>query len=228
MTFSRRLQALLHGDPTVIVDWLDERSPRWMLACLAVIVFGCGIYGSTIGLWHAPLQAVYTAVKLPLVILLTAGGNALLNGVLAQLLGTGMSFRQTSRAILMSFTIASLILASLSPLVLFVLVNTPAMHAGGQGEVMLLTLVACIAFAGLVANVRLLLLIKHLSPGRSAALRTLFAWLAGNLLLGSQIAWILRPYIGPPTLPVEFLRSDPWHGNFFEAVGSAVLRLLNS
>ena len=80
----------------------------------------------------------------------------------------------------------------------------------------------------MVANVRLLGLIEHASRGRMVALQTLFAWLAGNLLLGSQIAWVLRPYIGPDNLPVEFLRSEPWRGNFFEAFGSALLRLLNA
>ena len=93
---------------------------------------------------------------------------------------------------------------------------------------MLVALVAAIAFAGIVANVRLLGLIEHASRGGTAALQTLFAWLAGNLLLGSQIAWVLRPYIGPADLSVEFLRSEPRRGNFFEAFASAVLRLLNA
>ena len=48
------------------------------------------------------------------------------------------------------------------------------------------------------------------------------------LLLGSQIAWVLRPYIGPAGLPVEFLRAEPWRGNFFEGLASAVLRLLSA
>jgi hypothetical protein len=193
-----------------------------------VIVVGCGLFGTTVGLWRSPLQAVYVAMKLPLVILLTAVGNAVLNGVLAQLLGTGLSFRQTSLAIVMSFAVAAIILASLSPLVLFLLVNTPPFSDGGHGgDMMLIALVAAIAFAGVVANVRLFGLLEHASRSRAVALRTLFAWLAGNLLLGSQIAWVLRPYIGPADLPVEFLRAEPWRGNFFEALASTVLRLWN-
>ena len=35
-----------------------------------------------------PQQAFFTAVKMPLLIFLTCGGNALLNGLLAQVLGT--------------------------------------------------------------------------------------------------------------------------------------------
>jgi hypothetical protein len=78
-----------------------------------------------VGLWRAPLQSLYTAIKFPLLILLTCAGNALLNGLLAQLLGSGLSFRQTSVAILMSFALTGLILGALSPVSLFVLYNTP-------------------------------------------------------------------------------------------------------
>ena len=223
-----RLRALLRGDPQTVVAWIAERGARGLLSCIGVIVVGCGMYGATVGLWRSPLQAVYVALKIPLVILLTAAGNAVLNGVLAHLLGSGLSFRQTSLAIVMSFAVAAIILASLSPLVLFLLVNTPPLSGDGHGgDVMLVALVAAIAFAGVVANVRLLGLIEHASRGRTIALQTLFAWLAGNLLLGSQIAWVLRPYIGPDDSSVEFLRSEPWRGNFFEAFASAVLRLLN-
>ncbi len=224
----RRFRALLRGEPQTVVDWIDDRGARGLLSCIGVIVVGCGLYGATVGLWRSPLQAVYVAVKIPLVIMLTAAGNAVLNGMLAQLLGTGLSFRQTSLAIVMSFAVAAVILGSLSPLVLFLVVNTPPLSNGDTGgDVMLVSLVAAIAFAGVVANVRLLGLIEYASRSRTVALQTLFAWLAGNLLLGSQIAWVLRPYIGSPDSAVEFLRAEPWRGNFFETLATSVLRLLN-
>jgi hypothetical protein len=224
----RRLRALLRGEPQTVLDWIDERGACGLLTCIGVIVVGCGLYGATVGLWRSPLQAMYVAMKIPLVIMLSATGNAVLNGMLAQLLGTRLSFRQTSLAIVMSFTVAPVILGSLSPLILFLLVNTPPISNGDTGgDVMLVSLVAAIAFAGVVANVRLLGLIEHASRSRTVALQTLSAWLAGNLLLGSQIAWVLRPYIGSPGSAVEFLRAEPWRGNFFETLATSVLRLLN-
>jgi hypothetical protein len=54
----------------------------------------------------------------------------------------------------------------------------------------------------------------------------LFGWLAGNLFLGAQIAWNLRPFIGSPRLAIEFLRSDPLRGNFYEAVWRALRHLV--
>jgi hypothetical protein len=55
----------------------------------------------------------------------------------------------------------------------------------------------------------------------------MFAWLAGNLLLGSQISWVLRPFVGSPTLPVQFMRGDAWQGSFFESVFRSLQRLLS-
>jgi hypothetical protein len=78
--------------------------------------------------------------------------------------------------------------------------------------------VAVIALAGTASNVHLLRLLRHWCGAAAAAKRLLLAWLAVNFLLGTQLTWILRPFIGTPHAPVQFLRPDAFHSNFFEAV----------
>ena len=227
----QRLCILCRGDAAQIAPWLEERDTRWLWACVLTIVIGCGLYGGVVGLWRAPLQAAFTAIKMPMLILLTCGANALLNGLLAQVLGSGLGFRQTSLIILMSFTIAALILAALSPVALFILVNAPPLDSAGRGtghSITLLTDVLFIAYAGIVANRRLLRLLTHLCPEPAVAMRIFWSWLAGNLFLGAQLSWILRPFIGTPGLAVQFLRDDPLRGNFYEAVFHALRHLLVS
>ncbi len=207
---------------------LEDRSPRWLLFCVGVIVGGCGLYGVSVGLWRSPLQALSTGLKFPLLIFLTCAGNALLNGMLGQIFGSGLGFRQASVAILLSFTVVACVLAALSPLAFFVLLNTPPLASASSGVghgLTLVTHVGFIAYAGIVANLRLVALLRRFAVSRGAATATLLAWLAGNLLLGAQLAWVLRPFIGSPGLPVQFLRDDPLRGNFFEAVWSALQRL---
>ena len=94
--------------------------------------------------------------------------------------------------------------------------------------VMLMTLVAVIAFAGVAANARLFQLLQRLGGRAATAWRLLFAWLAINLMLGSQLSWNLRPFIGSPGLPVQFLRPDPFDGNFFLTMWRILLRLLQA
>ena len=151
----------------------------------------------------------------------------------APLLGLNISFRQTLLAILMSFTIAAVILGSFGPLVFFIVSNLPPMRRNTGTSVTahsfhLLTQVALITFAGVAANLRLIQLLRRLSGSNAIARRILFAWLAGNLFLGSQLSWIFRPFIGSPGLPVEFLRHDALQGNFFESVLHALQRLFSS
>ena len=82
--------------------------------------------------------------------------------------------------------------------------------------------VAAITFAGTVGNARLFQLLAHLGGSRDAALRVLFAWFAGIFFLGSQLSWILRPFIGSPDLPVQFFRDGALHGNFYENIFNTI------
>ncbi|MBI3414784.1 MAG: hypothetical protein HY043_05590 [Verrucomicrobia bacterium] len=227
----RQVPELLRGEANVINSWIERPTANRVLFCFAVILIGAGAFGAAVGIWRAPLQSIYTAVKFPMLVLLTTLGNALLNGMLAPLLGLDLAFRQSLVAILMSFTIAAAILGAFSPLIFFLVWNTPPLSARAQAgsaySVVLLVQVAAIAFAGIAANLRLLQLLHRLSGSSAIAQKIMFTWLAGNLLLGSQLSWNLRPFVGSPGLPVEFLRKEAFQGNFFESVFFAARQLVS-
>ena len=227
-----QIPTLLRGEVRPIQLWIAEWSSARLCLYVAVIVAGTAAFGLVVGAWRDPVQGFYTAIKFPLIVLLTAAGNGLLNGMLAPLLGTNISFRQSLLAVLMSFTIAAAVLGACAPLIYFVIWNAPMLSdktasASTTHSFILLMVVAAIALAGIVANARLLQLLRQLSGSPASARRTLFAWLAGNLLLGSQVSWILRPFVGSPSLPIQFLRDDPFRGNFYESVFHALQRLLS-
>ncbi len=52
------------------------------------------------------------------------------------------------------------------------------------------------------------------------------AWLASYAFVGCQLSWILRPFVGSPFFPVEFLRPDALDRNFYEFVFTEVLPFL--
>ena len=225
------IPALLRGDGASLAARLGgegRRAPA--LVWVGLIVLGSGAYGAAMGWWRSPLQAGYNLVKFPVVILATTVGNALLNAMLAPLLGLNLRLGQSFALVLMSFAIASLILGALAPLVWFVEWNVPPMGPGVPWEIYNLVQmvhVAAIGFAGTAANLRLYGLLRHLAGAAKPARRVVVAWLAGNLFLGSQLCWMLRPFIGSPGLPVEFVRPNALAGSFYETVLFAVLRLLN-
>ena len=221
---------LCRGRAEVLAAWTMARL-SWPLMCVVFIVLGSGIYGATVGVWRGPLQGLYTAVKFPLLLCLVASGNALLNGLIAQMFGARLGFRQCFVTILMSFAIVSLVLGALSPVFLFLLWNLPAQGTDAAGELTYLWLVlghvCAIALAGISANLRLFGLLTHLVASQHKARIILVSWLIGNLLLGAQLSWNLRPFFGSPYIAVEFFRSDAFDRNFFEALYAICQNIIN-
>jgi hypothetical protein len=222
---------LLRGDLESLRGWTAGWNAHAGAVQFLWIVIGNGAYGAAMGWWRSPMQALFVAIKLPLIVLLTAVGNALLNAMLAPLLGLNISFRQSFLAILMSFAVSGIVLCSFSPIVAFLVWNLPPMAPGSHVAdltyaFIMVVHVAAIAFAGIASNLRLRQLLLSLAPSPAPARRVLFAWLAGNLFLGSQLSWILRPFIGSPSLPVQFLRDHPMAGNFYEALFRSARSLL--
>jgi len=219
------LRALCRGSD--LSGWLAPGAGKWFF-CLLAIVLGGALYGAALGLWRSPLQALYVSIKFPLLLLLTALGTALINGMLAQLLGLRMRLSASLLAVLMSFALLALLLAALTPLILFMLWHLPAVGGESQTDahrIYLLANVLVIAFAGTVATLQLHRLLTDIG-GAAAGGRVLALWLGLNCFLGAQLSWNLRPFFGSPGLPVGFLRDDPFAGSFFEAVYHLVLRSL--
>ena len=224
--------SFLRAGPDGYRDWVLRRRSSLVAFCIVAVVTGAGLYGATMGLWRSGTQAFYTAIKVPLVILLTTLGNGLLNGMLAPVLGLNIGFRQSLTMVLVSFAMTSLILGALSPVSLFIVWNTPPLTnatwlSSPEYGFMQLTLAGFIALAGVIGNARLFPLLRLWSGGNAmVAGRVLFAWLACNLFLGSQVCWVLRPFIWDPAHPVQFIGPEAWHGSFYETIFEAVRRLL--
>ncbi len=215
------INPLIRGDAATLSGWLQQPSPQRLGRLALLIIAGCGVYGATIGWWRAPLMGLYVGIKMPLLIFITLTVNGLLNGMAAQLLGSGLSFRQTLESFLQSFAVFAIIVASLSPIFGFLLWVGPGMgEPGGAAwyRVLVLGHTCVIAFAGIQANLRLLNVLEHFAGSRSIARRVLTAWLAGNLFVGAQISYLFRPFFGNPDLEVQFLRPNWNQGSFYETI----------
>lgn len=192
----------------------------------AVTLAGGASYGFAFGLWRAPEQALYSAIKLPLLLLLVVAASAVINGVLALLLRSGIGVLRGAVAILLSFSVAVLMLAALAPVaVLFVSsVPGPATASASPAEIyrtaelVLFGHIVVIGACGVAGNLRLYQLLQRLAPTRAIARRVLASWILVDGVVGSQLSWILRPFLCKPHLPPEFIRERALDGNFFEEV----------
>jgi hypothetical protein len=225
------IDLFLRSEGALLREWTLQKPAAITWLCVSSIILGAGFYGAVIGSWRDGWQALFTGLKLPLVILVTTSGNGLLNGMLAPLLGLNIPFRQTFVIVLLSFGIASLILAALSPVAWFVVWNTPPLNtqtrlSSPEYGLLQLTLASFTAFAGVVGNLKILPLLKSNADTKLTALKVLSAWLVTNLFLGSQIAWVLRPFIWDPARPVEFIGREYFRGSFYETLFEAARQLM--
>jgi len=175
-----------------------------------------------VGIRNGWEMGAYVAVKLPFILLITLLLNGLLNGLLGLVLGSGIGIRKSLQFLLVGLAIMAVILGALSPISFFATLNMPS-SGDGSGRfawhgASLLMHTGLIAFAGITAHARLLHYVREFADSSRAGTHAFFAWLAGNLFVGAQVSWNLRPFFVSPGLDVEFLRDDPFNGNFYEAV----------
>lgn len=198
-----------------------EELPRIARACVVAIVLGAGAYGAAFGLWRAPTQALFGAAKLPLVLLgvalLTAGSSV----AIAPLLGARITARQTLGAILISLAVTASILGALAPPAIALVLTLPPIERDGAASIaqsLVLAHTLVIAIAGVAGVLALLALVRKLVPSRRVAQRVVVAWMASQLLIGAQLSWLLRPFLGHGDRPVTFFSPDALEGGFFDEI----------
>jgi len=200
-----------------------------LMASLAILVIGCAAYGFAMGLWRSPLQAISGAVKLPLMFLATAVLTAALDVVLSGLLRARIAPVQALTASVLAMAILGSILGSLAPIAAFISMqmappqgstSVPTSHWLLTGHVLVL------GAAGIVAVARLRGLLDALIPDAAVSRRVLWSWMLTHGIVGAQLSWVLRPFVGNPTLPVRVFRERAWEGSFFEAVYDMTVALM--
>ena len=187
----REAESALQGRP-------GRRS--WALA------LACGmLYGAVMGSFGGrPLQAVYSALKVPLLVAATVALSLPSVFMLNTLLGVRGDFARAARAVGASQAGLAVVLAAMAPLTAFWYASSTDYHAA-------------ILFNGLMFAVA--------SAGGQAVLRRgyrplvakdpkhrwlLRAWLVLYAFVGIQMGWVLRPFVGDPSGPVQFFRAGAW------------------
>jgi hypothetical protein len=173
------------------------------------------------------LQLLSSAAKVPALFLLTLAVTLPSLYVFNALMGSRLTAGAILRLLMASLGVALAVLASLGPIVAFFSFTTSSY------PFMKLLNVAVFAFSG-AAGLRftmktLFLLTRRSDPEdedevSDRSVRLVFAtWVAVFGLVGAQMSWVLRPFLGDPDKPFEWFR--PRESNFFEAVKSTFAAL---
>jgi hypothetical protein len=179
---------------------------------VSTVVF-LSIYGFMIGLSHSWLQALSTAVKMPLLFLLTLAFTlpALYFFALA-LLNIQFSVAQAGVVVLSGIGVAAFLLLGLSPVALFFTL-TSSNYSFFQ--LLAVVFVAMSGFTGLYYVLRGFAWVdkNHELTSNSIGNSLLRAWVVLYGFVGAQMTWRLSPLIGDPKEPFAFI--NPSRDNFF-------------
>ncbi len=171
-----------------------------LLACAPLYGAAMGSYGGIGGdrIW----QVVFSAIKVPILLatVFALSGPSFL--VLNWLLGLGDDIGRALRALLTAQAVWLVILVSLIPYTMLWYVSGPSYNAA------VLFNAAMFALASMGAQYALRRAYRPLIQSDRRHLWMLRIWLVLFAFIGIQMGWMLRPFIGAPSRPVEFFRAE--------------------
>jgi hypothetical protein len=191
------LQALGHGAAS-------EARPLF-----TTIVAAGSLYGAFMGSYACHslerLQMVlFSAVKVPLLIFATTGVCLPAFFVFNTVAGLRDAFGRAMRAIVAGQAATALALASLAPVVRFLYLSGIAYRPALIANSLLFTLATLAGQHVLACHYRRLI-DEH--PRHRLMIRL---WLALYAFVGTQMGWMLRPFVGAPDVAVTFFRDEPF------------------
>jgi len=180
-----------------------------------IVVFGM-LYGAVMGVFGGILgdrmwQVLYAAAKVPLLLLATFLIGLPSFFVLNTLLGLRRDFAEAVRALMATQAALAIVLASLAPLTALWYASSADYSAATMFNALVFA-VASFAAQGLLRG--------YYGPlvARNRKHRwMLWIWLVLYAFVGIQMAWVLRPFVGDPGIPVQFFRESRWE-NAYERV----------
>ena len=188
----------------------------------AMLIWSClalGLFGAIIGSKHSLWQALASAVKLPLLFLITLLVCLPALYFFFAMFESSLNVTQHLALSLSAVTMMSVVLLALAPVMLFFMVTTT-----GYQFFKLLN-VAMFAVAGVVGLFQLTQGMWMLSANDRRGLRMrrniLRLWVLLFAFVGSQLAWTLRPFFGAPDTPFELFRGlgGNFYTNIFTSLG---------
>jgi hypothetical protein len=197
---------------------LQEKIRAMFISSIAFLA----VYGAVMGSTHSLWQALSSAVKLPILFLVTLVVCSPTLYFFNVLFGSNQSLTQNITLILTAITVTAVLLLSFAPITMFFLLTT------SQYQFFKLLNVVVFAVAGIMGVIFLSQGMRVVSAsgkeGTGARRMVLRLWILVYAFVGSQMAWTLRPFIGAPGIKFELFRQ--LGGNFYTNIVASIGEIL--
>ncbi len=200
---------------------LREKIQAMFLSCFVFLA----IYGFVMGMSNSLPQAISSAIKLPILFLLTLIICTPSLHFFNILFGSKQTMPQTITVILTAMTTTAVILVSFAPITFFFLTTS------NEYQFFKLLNVVFFVIAGAMGIIFLRQGVTIISESDNnegvGARRLIFSvWIILYGFVGTQMGWTLRPFFGDPGLPFEPFREVG--GNFYADIIASIAQLLAS
>jgi len=188
--------------------------PEKMRAMLVSSFIFLALYGAVLGSTHSLWQALSSAGKLPVLFLATLIVCSPTLYFFNVLFGSSQSLTQNVALILTAITVTAVLLLSFAPITLFFLLTTSGYQFFKLLNVGIFALSGWMGVLFLSQGMRIVSAAGK--EGASSRANVVRLWILLYGFVGSQMAWILRPFIGAPSMKFELFRQ--LGGNFYSNV----------
>lgn len=197
-------------------------------------------YGFVLGIWDGNLlQAVSSAVKLPILFLLTLGICLPTLYLFNLVFGSKLTVRQALALVLIAITVTAVLTLAFAPIALFFLLTARDYEFFKLLNVAILFLTGLVGLSFLVGGMRSLNQLTQPTqppvvtadgeqapaPVPTVNMALVWIWIVLYGFVGTQLAWTLRPYFGDPGKPFAIFRA--LEGNFYVNVVNTIGNLFN-
>lgn len=195
---------------------LQEKTRAMLISSIAFL----SLYGAVVGSSHSMLQAISSAIKLPILFLITSIICLPTLYFFNILFGAKQSLIQNLALILTPITVTATLMFSFAPITLFFMLTTTSSY-----QFFKLLNVAFFSIAGIIGIVFLTQGMQAVSTPEDQGVRirswALRFWIIIYAFVGSQMAWTLRPFFGYPGAPFEPVRQigGNFYGNVLTSIG---------
>ena len=232
--FWARIGYLLHHTEEV-AESLRRDEDTWEIARIlfTISVVMAGLYGGVMGATNllqgadAVLADKFAAIavtffKVPVLLLLTLLIVIPPIYVSNAFVGSRLTFGQITAFLLAACAVTSVVLASTATVAMFFALTSRSYHF------IKLLHVAMFVYAGVSGLIYLNRTLANAAwaTGRQASGGLFFIWLLLYMFVGTQLAWVMRPFVGNPGDRFQVFRTR--EGNFYESVLHSMLEFLKN
>ncbi|MBN1917722.1 MAG: hypothetical protein JW889_07430 [Verrucomicrobia bacterium] len=228
--FWARVDYMLHNPECVIESMRRGLELRKLSLSFLVISLGlAAIYGAVMGAtnllqWTAMatdgklLMIVSSAIKVPVLFLLSLVIVVAPVYVLNTFVGPRLSFPQISTVALASTAVMSIVLASTATVAVFFSITLQSYHFIKSLHVVFFVYAALVGLRFFRKSIRAVtpVTMRHRLGGLFTLALVLYAF------VGMQLSWVLRPFVGDPDMKYQVFR--PRSGSFYTSVPKSLRR----